>query len=158
MSVRLPLEIDGIIDQQLEVEAASWFRSARLLVNGKPARKGPKRNQYLVTNDEGIQKIIHLKNVFIDPVPQVQVNGSLIQLVEPLSVFQWIWSALPVILILLGGAIGGAIGGATFWVNTRIFRSEMSTVEQYILIGLASAIAVFVYLILSVLFARIVFG
>jgi hypothetical protein len=125
-------------------------------MDGQPAPKGPKRNQYLITRDDGNKQLVKLKQVLIDPVPQVILDGEVIELVEPLSVLQWIWSAIPILLVFFGGAIGGGIGGATFWINTRIFRSEMSSVEQYILVGLASAIAVFVYLILSTVLLRLV--
>ena len=155
--MRVPLGIDGV-SGSLEVETAGWFRPARLFIDGQPAPKGPKRNRYLITRDDGIQVMLQLKQVFIDPVPQVLLDGEVIQLVEPLSVFQWIWSALPIILIFFGGAIGGGIGGAAFWINTRIFRSEMSITEQYILVGLLSAIAVTVYLILGVLLTQVIFG
>ena len=155
--MRIPLEINGV-SGSLEVEPAGWFRPARLFFHGQLAPKGPKRSQYLIAGDDGIQRLLQLKQVFIDPVPKVLLDGEVIQLVEPLSIFQWIWSAVPIVLIFFGGAIGGGIGGAAFWVNTRIFRSEMSTAEQYILVGLLSAIAVFVYLILGVLLTQVIFG
>jgi hypothetical protein len=153
--MRIPLEINGV-SGSLEVEPAGWFRPARLFLDGQPAPKGPKRNQYLISQDDGISKLLQLKQVFIDPVPQVLLDGELIQLAEPLSVFQWIWSAIPIVLIFLGGAIGGGIGGAAFWINTRIFRSEMSNTEQYILCGLVSGIAFFVYLIFSTVFVLLI--
>ena len=155
--MRIPLEINGI-SGSLDVEPAGWFRPARLLFNGQLAPKGPKRSQYLIAGEDGINRLVQLKQVFIDPVPKVLLDGEVIQLVEPLSIFQWIWSALPIILIFFGGAIGGGIGGAAFWINTRIFRSEMSITEQYILVGLVSAIAVTVYLILGVLLTQVIFG
>lgn len=154
--MQIPFELDGFEGHELAVQASSWFSGPKLLMDGRPAPKGPKRNLYLLQRSDGIKQLIQLKQVFIDPVPQVVVEGEVIQLVEPLSVYQWIWSALPVVLILFGGAIGGAIGGATFWINTRIFRSEMSLIEQYILAGLSSALAVFIYLILSTLFLRMI--
>lgn len=154
--MRIPLEIEGLSGHQLEVEPAGWYSPSRLFMDGQPAPKGPKRNQYLITRDDGNKQLVKLKQVLIDPVPQVILDGEVIELVEPLSVLQWIWSAIPILLVFFGGAIGGGIGGATFWINTRIFRSEMSSVEQYILVGLASAIAVFVYLILSTVLLRLV--
>lgn len=155
--MRIPLEINGI-SGSLEVEPAGWFRPARLFFHGQLAPKGPKRSQYLISGEDGIQKQLQLKQVFIDPVPQVIIEGEVIQLVEPLSIVQWIWGAIPLLLIFFGGALGGGIGGAAFWINTRIFRSEMSNAEQFILVGLISAIAVFVYLILGVLLAQLIFG
>jgi hypothetical protein len=153
--MRIPLEIDGV-SGSLEVEPSGWFSPARLFIDGRPAPKGPKRNRYLITRDDGIQVLLQLKQVFIDPVPQVLLDGEVIQLVEPLSVFQWIWSAIPIVLVFLGGAIGGGIGGAAFWINTRIFRSEMNIAEQTILTGLVSGIAFFFYLILSTIFVRLI--
>jgi hypothetical protein len=154
--MRIPFQLEGYTGQVLEVKTAGWFSGPKLLLDGQPAPKGPKRNQYLLPREGGLKQLVQLKQLFIDPVPQVIVDDEVIRLVEPLSLVQWIWSGLPIILIFMGGAIGGAVGGAAFWVNTRIFRSGMSTAEQYILIGLASAIAVFLYLILSAIFLRLI--
>ena len=93
--MRIPLEINSI-SGSLDVEPAGWFRPARLFFNGQLVPKGPKKNQFLVAGDDGIQKQLQLKQVFIDPVPQVIVEGEVIQLVEPLGMVQWIWSAIPV--------------------------------------------------------------
>jgi hypothetical protein len=154
--MRIPFELEGFTGQVLEVETAGWFSGPKLLLDGQLAPKGPKRNQYLLPREGGLKQLVQLKQVFIDPVPQVIVEDEVIQLVQPLSLVQWIWSALPIILIFMGGAIGGAVGGAAFWINTRIFRSEMGSVEQYILVGLTSTIAVFIYLILSTIIFRLI--
>jgi hypothetical protein len=153
--MRIAFDLDGFEGRQLFVDTPGWFGGPRLTIDGKQAPRGPKRNYYLLQRNDGIEQTVQLRQVFIDPIPQVIVAGKVIQLAEPLSLLQWIWSGLPLILLFLGGAIGGGIGGATFWVNTRIFRSEMSPIEQFILAGLACAIALFVYLILSTLVLRL---
>jgi hypothetical protein len=154
--MRIPFQLEGHTGQVLEVETAGWFSGPKLLLDGQQAPKGPKRNQYLLPREGGFKQLVQLKQVFIDPVPQIIVDDEVIQLIQPLSLVQWIWSGLPIILIFMGGAIGGAVGGAAFWVNTRIFRSDMSTTERYILVGLTSAISVFIYLILSTIFLRLI--
>jgi len=153
--MRIPFDLEGFEGHELVVEAASWFSGPKLRLDGKPAPKGPKRNLYLLQRNDGIKQIVQLKQVLIDPVPKLIVGGEVIHLVEPLSVFQWVWSAFPIILIFLGGALGGGIGAAAFWINARIFRSEMSAIEQFLLTGLTTAITVFLYLILSTLFLRL---
>ena len=153
--MRIPFDLEGFEGHELVVKAASWFSGPKLEMDGKLAPKGAKRNLYLLQRNDGIKQIVQLKQVLIDPVPQFIVGGEVIHLVEPLSVFQWVWSAFPIILIFIGGAIGGGIGGAAFWINARIFRSEMSAIEQFLLTGLTTAITVFLYLILSTLFLRL---
>jgi hypothetical protein len=152
--MRIPFDLEGFEGHELVVEAASFFSGPKLKLDGKLVPKGPKRNLYLLQRNDGIKQIVQLKQVLIDPVPRLIVGGEVIHLVQPLSVFQWVWSAFPIILIFLGGALGGGIGGAAFWINARIFRSEMSTIEQFILTGLTTAITIFLYLILSTLFLR----
>lgn len=153
--MRIPLELQGFEGHELIVEAASWLSGPKLKLDGKPAPKGPRRNLYLLQRNDGIKQVVQLKQVFIDPVPQVIIDDEVIHLVKPLSVLQWLWSALPIILAFIGGALGGGIGGAAFWINAHIFRSEMSAMEQYLLTGLTTAISVFLFLILSTLILRI---
>ena len=45
---------------------------------------------------------------------------------EPLPLYVWVWSALPVLLVLIGGALGALVGFIAFATNTRIFRTPWS--------------------------------
>jgi hypothetical protein len=153
-----PLFIPGFENHDIEIEPSGLIRGPRLLLDGKSAPRGSKRHQYVLTLPDGSKSVVHLKPSILDPVPKVIVDGDQIEVVEPLSAIQLIWSGLPIIMLFIGGAIGGLIGGGAYWINILVFRSEMSVAEKYILTALISAIAVVLFLITSVIFSGIIAG
>lgn len=152
--MRYHVNLDGFDDREIIVETGGLLRGSRLLVDGKPAKKGNQRGQYVLTDNNGFKVPVFKKHAFLDPVPHLIVDDEEYRFVEPLTAFQWIWCGIPLVLIFVGGAIGGLIGGVAFFLNTRVFRSEMSSLERYVLAGLISLIAFFAFLILAALFQR----
>jgi len=55
-----------------------------------------------------------------------------------LTWYQHAWTALPLVLIFLGGAVGGAIGGAAWAANHQVFRRTRDPVLRYVFTGLTS--------------------
>ncbi len=153
-----PLFVAGFENHDLDVQPSGFVRGPRLLLNGNPAPRGNRRYQYVLTQPGGSKTVVQLKPSMLDPVPKVFVDGEQIEVVEPLSVFQLIWSGLPLVMLLIGGAIGGLIGGGAYWTNVLVFRSEMSTAERYILTALISGIAVVFFLIVSAFLPGILYG
>ena len=150
------VKLDGFDGQEIVLETATFLKGSRLYVNGKPAKKGNRRGQFILTDDNGFKVPVYKKHAFLDPIPSLIVDDEEYRFEEPLSVFQYIWCGMPLILIFVGGAIGGLIGGITFWINIKVFRSEMSTIERYLLVGLVSAIGFFAFLIVAAVFERII--
>jgi hypothetical protein len=107
--MRYQVKLGGLADRKVEVES-SLFRGARVLVDGQPAPKGPKRAQFLVSGTDGRDSVLELKTKLPDPVPQVVWGGQTIKLEEPLKWYQWLWSGVPLLLLFVGGALGGASG------------------------------------------------
>jgi hypothetical protein len=134
------------------------FRGLRVLVDGIPAPKGSKRGQFILKDNNRFKVVVQLRQVLLDPVPQPIIDNQVVKVVEPLNIFQWIWSGLPLVLLVLGGLIGGAVGELTFCINTRVFRSDMSAVEMYILTGIFTAIAVIGYIVIASLVGLALFG
>lgn len=153
-----PLFVPGFENHDVEVKPSGFAHGPRLLLNGNPAPRGPKRHQYVLTLPSGSKSVVQLKPSLLDPVPKVMVDGEQIEIVEPLAVFQLIWSGLPLLLLFIGGAIGGLIGGGAYWTNLLVFRSEMRSAEKYILTALISGIAVVLFLIASAILPGILYG
>ena len=148
----IPINLVGFEGQDLTLETAGFFKGARILVDGKPAAKGSKRDQYVIYDNNAFKVVVQLKQSFLDPVPKLIVDGQSLQLAKPLNILQWIWSAIPVVLVFIGGAIGGGIGAGGFWINMRVFRSEMGAFEKYVLTGMISAISIILYLVVATIF------
>ena len=143
----------GFEGRQFFLQSASLFSSPKLLIDGSPAPKGPKRGQFLLYRNDGREVIAQLRGQFVDPVPKVIIDGETLQLVEPFKWYEWVWLCLPLVLLFLGGAIGGFIGGLTAAINGYIFRSITNSALRFILTGAVSGAAVVLYLVIAVFLA-----
>ncbi|MDC1106097.1 hypothetical protein OAT16_05285 [Prolixibacteraceae bacterium] len=98
-------------------------------------------NDREIEKDNGVYKIFYggneasvtLKANFLDPVPTLLVNDKSLSLVEPIKWYEYVWSALPVILIFQGGFMGALLGITTFRFNTNVFRADKSVFMKYLL-------------------------
>jgi hypothetical protein len=145
--MRYPLELEGFEGHTMEVSGSGFIQGPRLYFDGRPAKRGPGKLEYLLTRNDGIKVKLTLRQTVFDNAPHVIFEGEKIRLAEPLRPIEGIWCALPLLLIFFGGMIGGGLGAAAFWLNTRVFGMDMSVPEKYLLTGLISAIAVFLWLI-----------
>ena len=64
-----------------------------------------------------------------------------------LAWYEQVWTALPLCLVIFGGAIGGGIGGAAWVLNRAVFQKVGQPVLRYVLTGLISVAAVVVWLV-----------
>jgi len=150
------VKIDGFESQTIQVQAPGLFSGAKLLVNGQPAPKGPKRNQMALRRDDGAEVVAVWKPRMLGlDVPQIAVDGKPIQVVEPLPWYQWLWSALPVLLVFAGGAIGAFAGVLALFVNLKVFRSSMNGAVKYLATAAASFTAVLVYFVLATMISAV---
>jgi hypothetical protein len=144
------VQADGFEGRQLVVESAGWFAGAKLMLDGQPAPKGPKRGQLLLRRNDGVDVVAQLRNIFVDPIPQVVIDGKTIKLAEPLPWYAWVWSALPLMLLFLGGALGGLLGAVAMTINGRVFRADMNGPLKFIATGAISLVAAIAYFALAV--------
>lgn len=54
---------------------------------------------------------------------------------------EYLWAGLPLLLVLVGGAIGGLVGATAANYNVKLFRSDTPKVTKYVLTGLISLMA-----------------
>jgi len=156
-SMNYLVQIDGCEGQTIEVKSPSMFAGPKLLVNGQPTSKGPKRNQMILRRNDGKEIIASWKPRILGlDMPQLFVDGKIINVVAPLEWYELAWCGISILLVFFGGLIGGAIGGLSFSVNTRIFRSSMSTVEKYFATAGVSIMAVIIYFIVASLFLGLI--
>ena len=145
--------IEGFEGQNIEVNIGFWT-GPKLLVNGNPAQKGSKRGEMVLQRNDGKQVVATWKPQFLGlDVPQLNVDGKTITLVEPLKWYQWVWGGWPVFLLFVGGALGAIAGMIGFSINAKIFRTEMSDVLKYVVSGVVSVLAVVAYFVFAVIFS-----
>lgn len=150
------VNIEGFEGQNIEFNMGFWS-GAKLLVNGDPAPKGEKRGTMTLTRNDGRPVTASWKPQFMGlDVPQLVVDGKTINVAEPLKWYQWGWSALPILLVFMGGFLGALAGFIGFSINANIFRTKMNPVLKYVVTGAVSLVAGMVYFVLgSILYVLI---
>lgn len=152
------VNIEGFEGQDIEVKMSFWS-GPKLLVNGQLAPKGSKRGEMLLQSNNGKQVVARWKRRFMGlDVPQLVVDDKVINLVEPLKWYQWVWSGLPIALVFVGGALGAIAGIIGFTINAKVFRTEMNSVLKYVVSGVVSILAVVAYFIAAILFTILIRG
>lgn len=143
------VNLEGFEGQNIEARNSFWS-GAKLIINGNPAPKGAKRGEMLLQRNDGRQVTAKWRpqGLGLD-VPQLEVDGKVINLVAPLKWYQWLWSALPIVLVFVGALLGAVTGLVAFYLNGKIFRSQMNGALKYVLTGAVSLLAVAVYFIVA---------
>lgn len=152
-----PVTLEGFEGQTIEVQSAGFVTSAKLLIGGQPAAKGPKRGEMLVRRNDGKEVIAVWKPQVLGlDVPQLVVDGKVVNVAEPLKWYIWVWSALPILLVFTGGAIGALAGIIGFSVNTSLFRSSLPGLAKFALSAVVSVVTVIAYFVLATLFLTVI--
>jgi hypothetical protein len=126
--------------RKVTVETGGPFGGPRLLVDGVPVEK--QNGAYSVpVGADGGTVAVRLKGAGLDVVPVAEVNGRTVRLAPPLAWYEYAWACLPILLLLVGGAIGGALGGAAAYTNLALFRSQRSPSARYGLSALVTLAA-----------------
>ncbi len=145
--MKYPIRLAGFEGQQIEVQPPGFWSGPRLLVNGKPPPKD-KRGQMVLRRNDGTTALATWRpTLFGLDMPQLVVDGRAISVVKTLQWYEWVWSALPIALIAIGGLLGALIGVIAFSINTRLFRSSLNLVSKFVMTTLVSAICVVIYFI-----------
>lgn len=156
MSITVSLE--GFEGQNIEVKNSFWT-GPKLFVNGNPAPRGDKRGEMALQRNDGRQAVARWKPQILGlDVPQLLVDGKTVNLVEPLKWYQWLWSALPIVLVFIGGMWGAICGLVAFYLNGKVFRSQMNSVLKYVVTGVVSVVAVALYFIVAVYLRSLISG
>ena len=144
-----PICIPGFEGRDLQVKSTGFFSDYKLIVDGQPAPKGPKRDQMVLRRNDGVETIATWKRAVLGlDVPQLLVDNQVISLVKPLRWYEWLWSGLPIILVFTGGALGGAIGALAFTLNAKIFRAEPNGFLKYLFTAAVSILSVLLLLLI----------
>ncbi len=152
------VNLEGFEGQDIEVKTSFWS-GPKLLINGQPAPKGSKRGEMLMLSNNGSQIAARWKPQLMgQDVPQLVVDDKVINLVEPLKWYQWVWGGLPVALVFIGGALGAIAGIIGFSINSKVFRTEMKNFMKYVVSGMVSIAAVVAYFIAATIFSILLQG
>lgn len=154
--MEIAVEHEAFTDRGLVVRAGGLWKGPQLILDGEPVRR--KRRVYKLRDNSGLEVEARFKTRFLDPIPQLEIDGRTIELARPLTWYEYTWMGLPVLLVFGGGALGAFFGIGAFYSSARIFRSERGPSAKYLLSGLISVCAVVLFLAFAVVLQLLVYG
>jgi hypothetical protein len=134
--------------QRLSVETASFFTGPKLLLHGVVAKRNGR--SYIVMSDTGQELVVKVLHNFFDPIPKVKIGEETIELAKLLKWYEYVWIAIPMLLVFASGALGGFVGAGSAVVNGRIFRSARGTLPRYGLAAVTTVAGTAVFFVLAV--------
>jgi hypothetical protein len=147
-----PITIKGFGKQEIAIRPSGFFSGPRLLVNGQPAPRGPRLGDMMLRRNDGSEVAARWKPQLLGlDAPALEVDGQIIHVGRPLSWYEVIWSALPILLVFVGGMLGAVAGMIAFSINRTILRSPLQPASRYALTALVSVLAVVFYLLAAML-------
>jgi hypothetical protein len=151
----LVVNIPGFEGRILTVKGGLWT-GTKLYVNGvKLPREGGK---YILRDNSGRTVEIKFKydlGSIIDGMPYIELeNGDVIETIKPLTTAQYIWSALPLLMLFMGGLVGGFIGIPAVHLNAKIFHLKWHPILKYVLTGIITLLFLIIWLMIMVIINR----
>jgi hypothetical protein len=146
------INLRGFEGQTIEVQPPGLLSGAKLLLNGEPVSRGANRGEMLLRRNDGKDVTVQFKGFFLD-VPDLVVDDEVIQVVQPLKWYEWVWNCLPLLIVLRGEIIALIIAFVAISLNLSLFRNREGSLEKYGFTGLVSGCALVLSLALSVLLA-----
>jgi len=128
----------GFANQTLEVVTSGFGGKARLVVNNQEIADRKKHPMILRRDDGQEVEALWKRDLFGVDVPNIIIDGTLIQVAKPLPVIAKIWCFLPLIFIFIGGAIGALIGILAAAANIGVFRLPTNLAVKFIVTLLIS--------------------
>ena len=123
------------------LETSIWSGKSKLYMDDKPLEQlKEKGTPFLIpTADGGVVKA-YTRPALPDIIPVLEIDGVKYRIVEKLQWYQYALGALPILLVIVGGAIGGVFGAVGVVTNYNIFRGEGSETSKYLkVIGIVVA-------------------
>jgi hypothetical protein len=145
--MEFPIQYPGFEGRNLSVRLPGFLSNAKVMLDGKPVEGKKGRHQLLDSQGNTVE--LRLKPNFFDAVPKVEIAGKAIELAPPLPWHAYVWSGLPLLLVVAGGAIGGACGAVAYFANIRFFRSKEGAAAKFVITGLISVAAMVVYFVVA---------
>ena len=120
-------------------------------------RVGDKPGILRVQDDNGADAKIVLRRR-INRFPALEIDGDRVNLGRGFAWYEWIWIALPLLLIIVGGVVGGIVGLLTTVYNTHVFRTQKTVGAAFGFSAMTTLIGVAVWFVVGHWIELLVFG
>lgn len=143
--MEMVLDLKGFEGRRLIARSASALSGPRLIVDGMPAKAH--KGKYTIKNNYGQDIEFRWKPDLLMLDPALIIAGDTIHFHNKrLAWYEYVWVALPLTLLLIGGAIGGALGGAATCINASIYRTQPHVWMRYLATGTVTLCAALLWL------------
>jgi hypothetical protein len=147
--LKFQIEFSNFKFNKLVVQG-SHYGYPKLFINDKKVkpyrgRVFGRQRKYKVKDDDGNITDIILRVRFLDAIPLLKINGNKIEIIHSLKWYEYTWIAIPSVLLFMGGAIGGFLGFTGVYTNSIIFRKFNSKIAKYLLTGVNTFMAYFLF-------------
>ncbi len=149
MPTRYPVNIPGCENKKVEVQIAGFVTPVKIFVNDEPALPGKRRNELVLKGKGGKPVSVYVQSAFFDTIPRLRVAGQTIHIAPPLKWYQYVWSGIPLILVLYGGMLGAILALIGFIFNVRLSRSNLSPLLRFAAIGGVTILVWAIYFVLA---------
>ena len=150
--MELQIKHDKINSFNVILRTAGIFSGPKLIVDGNIIEG--KKNKYELVNGT----MIELKHKFADPIPDVLIDNTKVEIAPRIKGVEYFWAAMPIALLFIGGALGGLLGALATYLNFHIFRNTKNIVRKYIFTFLVTISTVLLFMVLAGLLQIIVKG
>ncbi len=129
----------------MEVQLSFW-RLPFLHLDGSRQRPTKsrffrRRREYLATSNFGKPAVLHLQAGPLDPVPYLRIDGQIFRVCRKLRVWEQIWIALPLALMMFGGLLGGLLGASAVYTNALLLRRIRPWLPRFVVTGVVSLVS-----------------
>ena len=127
---KIRLQIEGFENQTIEFKSPGLLSGRKLLVNGEPAPKGPRRGEMRLVRDDGREVVARWKRSFGGHI--LDVDGKTYQIGQTFTWYEWVLIFIPFALAI-SGVMGWIFAGVAVGVGYAAFNSQRSQLQKILL-------------------------
>lgn len=146
-TMNIPFEVEGFEGRDLYVKTATLLTNPRLFLDQKEVRKVG--NVYVLEDNTKDNVLALVRYNYIDPVPKIEIRGTIIELLPDLKRHEYMWICIPLLMTLEAGPIGLLLGYIASVYNAVIFRHMSIKSPRYSITGILTIFwFIFMYAVL----------
>ncbi|WP_270087106.1 hypothetical protein [Sphingobacterium sp. SYP-B4668] len=139
----------------LEIETSIWTGRSKLWKDGVELERSSESGKpFLVPTESGEVHKMYPKPSLGQLTPPLEIDGIKYSTAEKLHWYQYALSALPMLLILLGGGLGGGIGALGTIINLNTFSTDEPATMKYLKVIGISILSYVLYALVAYLFVK----
>ena len=149
----IPIVLEGFTSRAISLKPRGFLAfTPKLLLDGLPVKRTG--YGYLIRNDAGKVIEFRLRPRFLDPAPDLVLEGNRVVLVPQLKFYEYAWVCLSLPMIFYGGLLGSFCSVSAIHINFTSFRTVRSPMKKYLLTGTSTFLAVLLHFAIAMLFVH----